>query len=279
MSARKVDFNRLPKSCREALVAVCSGQGPLRPLFADVASGGGVVGAVLLVLLGLGALAFFVLVDFARGSGAIQGPLFVIGYVIAFVFIFNSIASAWRAARLRAALPWRRGRYILPLDYVDATGRELEIIGLATMSDFGCTHHYTNGAYTHTAFKFEFPTGTKFFTVRPKAAAEQALEALRLSRRDVARRVEEGDVQGLARLDPLFEARAKDRWDDPSAASGLDSGQRAGDLPPWLGKLWLAALGAAILAGSVAWGARNVASDEVMFARAVRIDDERAYRT
>lgn len=278
--ARTIDFNKLPKSVRERLITCIAGQASPAPVLLDRGSAAAPVGWAFLALVA-GAVLFGVATSgYARpyDSASVQGPIALLFYAGAIFVVAYSILAFIRTRKLRAVLPFLPGRYLFPMDFVDARERTLRVVPMVMLVDLSAVHHHTNGVYTHTLFTLTFEGGkTEAFTVGAKPVAEMALQSLKMSRAAISEAVQARNIDALASLDPFFEIRVADAWDNPPPDKGFDPGRLAGEMPPWLVKASLVAIAPALLLGPIVWYARNRMSDEAMFARAAQMNTEQAF--
>lgn len=268
MPARTVEFNRLPATVRERFVACTQGrQGPLPIVSDQLGMGLALVGWGLLFVVAAGSLAVVVVADFGRNVGAgLQEPAWIAAYLILGFLAAYSLLAMIRRRRLISSLPYRPGRYLFPMDFVDARSETLRILPMASMVNFQGTHHHTNGVYSHTDFVFQFEGGvSESIQVRGKDVAERALGELRVAQAQVAAAVEAGDANALYAGDVFFEARIYDRWQEEPAPFQDGAGPAARPLPALLRRASLVALGIALL-GVPTWYLRNLASDAAIFA-------------
>ncbi|MBK8979528.1 MAG: hypothetical protein IPM29_26810 [Planctomycetes bacterium] len=168
-----------------------------------------VVGSVLLA--GLAAVVGFGMYRETSRLEFGEGPLLVmsgIGFLFAAMVVFNrQRLKLLRRSQLQPAV------VISPL-HVARTGLDHEPAQLGylfELRDIGITHHHTNGAYTHTSFRLEFPGDTLRFDVRPRSRAdacvahlESCLGALRAGQ-DPRQLVDTGDWLATARQDDAGE--------------------------------------------------------------------------
>jgi tetratricopeptide (TPR) repeat protein len=209
--ARLVDFNTLPPAVRERFVSALAPGGSPRPLLQLKESGAS--GWVALAVIMAGVTFFSAGSGFAAvGVGLYHGVGGLVSYVTSMFLVTLGVMGAYRSRLLKASHPYPRGKYIFPLDYVDARDRTLRIIPLREVFKFEGVHHHRNGVYTHTEFTFGL-TGESLqqivekFRVSGKDAAEAVLQELQASRRVEGDALQAGDFQALAALDPFYEGR------------------------------------------------------------------------
>ncbi|MEM7436216.1 MAG: hypothetical protein AAF436_13745 [Myxococcota bacterium] len=262
-------FNALPESVRERFVQCIAGKSRPAPLFSVKKAPGWLL--TLGLIGGLVGIAFAFVSEF--GSN-IQPPHWIAIYAAGAAFVAVPLFT-WLASRARrSALPFEFGTYLFPLDLVYAQGPRLRTIPMSSLSNFNGTHHSTNGIYTHTNFDFWFEGGHKVsFVVKGKDAAEKALGEFRASQQALAQASQQQNYELFAALDPFFEVRAKQGLESLVGEDRrLSSGGKyvAEEVPGYLNKPWLTALGIALLLAPAIWFARNWASDGEFYARVVR---------
>jgi len=280
---RRVEFNALPIEIRERLVGCLGGGGAPKPVLAEPTKiVGGAIGFGLLaglgglIVLGLAANRFGHL---AWGIQSGNWAYYALGYGV----LVLGVGLAYRRVLLGKSLPYKPGRYLLPLDFVEAKGTQLRVIPMGELSDFKGTHHHTNGIYTHTALTLTFGRRKENFSLRSKHKADSLINELRMGRARLLAALESQDPGQLVALDPFFEVRAADSWDSlpPPDPHDADDPLRAEPLPAWLGTpvvLGAAAL-AGILLGPLTQSVRNHLSDGAMFAEANRRPTVSNYQT
>lgn len=196
MAARIVDFNALPKSVRERFLGGIDGTVPPRPLLAvESPYKGALFGWSCLVLLGV-VTVYGMLVS---GYGVrVQGPEAIVGYLAGFGFAIAGVLAIVRRVRLQRALPWKPGRYLFPMDCIDARTSNLRLIPMNSLIDFRGVHHHTNGGYTGTHLHFTFEGGLhEEFVVHGKQIAENVLTSLRASQANIQRAAAERDIDTI----------------------------------------------------------------------------------
>ncbi|HUQ75259.1 MAG TPA: hypothetical protein VM183_11065 [Burkholderiales bacterium] len=278
-NAREIDFNALPLSVRQRFVAaVNSSNAADAPLAREVQ---GVValsiGLAMLVLLAWGGLS-----GLRDGFGQLGDPNAWQGWDevankgVWLAAAFYAALALWRRLRMRRAVPYAPGRYLFPVDLVDAQTRQLKIRPLANLKTIQPVHHYTQGIYRKTVLNLQFDDGTsESLVVRGKERAEQGIAQWQAKQAELQQAVQASDRAVLARLDPLFDVRAA-KWnlDSPAATDGPLA---TGRVPAYL--KWRApiAIGAALVVALAALAVRNVLSDEAIYKEALRRGTERAY--
>lgn len=237
-SVRVVPFNALPKVVRERFISTLSDSGRTAPpVLSDKATfWWGLIGSTLLLIgaAGIGLFVFFTSFDNPFGSDAIQGWGFSILYGVALFLVLLSGLLLFRIVMRRRALPFRAGRYLFPLDFVDARTETLRITPMTDLIDYGVVHHYHNGSYTHSVINFTFGNAPAVsFQLRGQDLVNQAMEMFFQNRNRIGDAVERRDEQALAGLDPFHEVRRNDSWKTLKATPGgqFTDGPIAGDVP------------------------------------------------
>jgi hypothetical protein len=267
MPSRAVDFNTLPQATRERFIQCTRSQQMPQPILSDrLGTAGAAVGWGFLFVCAAGALLGVMVASFGRTDElGLQGPGFAVAYaLLAFLAVYSILAIVRRSVLMRS-VPYTPGRYIFPMDFVEATSNILKITPMASMVDFRGVHHHHNGVYTNTIFTFRFDDGTtQSMTIAGKQIAENALQTLQAQRGYVFDAIQAQDTEKLYALDIFFEARMNN-WQPPPFA-GPPAGPVAQPLPALLQKAALVALGAGLLLGPPAWFVRSMMSDAAAFA-------------
>jgi hypothetical protein len=280
-----LDFNQLPLATRERLI---DGMNPMplqAPIFsATTSTAGPVAGAGL---LGLGAL-FFLYNLITRGFGepelfpyAVQNGWDLLAYVIACFFLAAAALVIAFHVRQRKALPFTPGRYLFPLDYIDARSKQLVIRSLSDLIDLNAVHHHSNGLYTHTSFTFLFQGGdSEEFTIRNQRDAETQMRQLQRIRAEFGKALEQQDLETIKRHDLFFDVRVRGGFEalQKNPSPSTEGGVFAGGMPRLLELRWVAALVLAVGLGGVTWLTRNLLSDHYTFAAAKERKEERPFR-
>jgi hypothetical protein len=278
-SAREIDFNSLPLMVRQRFVsAIAGGNAPDAPLGREVQGLVALsIGLAVLVLLAWGGLS-----GLGNGFGKLGDPNAWLGWgeaVNMSVWLAAALYAAlalWRRIRMRRAVPYAPGRYLFPMDLVDAQTRQLKIRSLANLKSIQPVHQYIQGIYRRTVVTFTFDDGTsEKLIVRGKERAEQGIAQWQAKQAELRQAVQASDRAALKRLDPFFDVRAAN-WviDSPGAVDGPVA---TGHVPAYL--KWRApiAIGAALAVAFMAVAVRNVASDQLIYEEALRKGTERAY--
>lgn len=266
-------FNALPPHLRERLTQCFSGNQLPAPILEDkLGKTGFLIGMGMLSMTGFCGFLFFVMVDYGHLYSGVQGWGFVFAYATTlFMCAYGIVKGIWRMLLMRA-MPFAPGRYLFPLDFVDATKPVLVVHPMSTLQDFQCVHNYTNGAYTGSGLNFYFPGGGhEVFTVHSREQAEQMLGQMDEQRTRFLQALEAQEMEVVAALDPFLDVRLDDSWasfsqdavEEPEGAEYV-----ASDIPYPL--LWpsIVAFIVAMMFATPIWGIRNFMSDGAMFERA-----------
>jgi hypothetical protein len=264
--SRIVDFNAMPEAARERLIGCLRRTALPGPILADISSfrraivGWGVVGVVGAGLAGL--TAWF------RFGRTVQGVGAILGYGIGVALIVLAVLGVARRVKLRAKLPFPAGRYLFPMDFIDARDPLLRLIPMNTLVEFRGVHQHRSGGYNSTTLTFIFEGGaTEAFVVHGKEQAEQVVHQLLAAHARVRRSVEDRDIGSIDTLDPFLEVRIEDGW---SKIAPLRAGTGLLRRSARFGLAMAAGLGLAL----PLWYLRNIESDEAMFRAAVYRDTE-----
>lgn len=269
-SARSIHFNALPESTRQRLTATLTRTGTPQPLAVELyATAGGSAGWIFLTLLALGAFGAFLFVDFGNRWSDLffHPPLYGIAYVGLLFVAFYGLVAAFRQRRRRKALPFPPGRYLLPLEIVDARTPVLRIRSLSSMTRFDGVHQHRNGVYSYTQLTFYFEDGAESFMVWNKAEAESIMARLRDTSAALAAAFERRQFEAIVPIDPFIDARLDGLLDQnltapPATPTSGPVANKSGGLVEWAS---VPALILAILFAPPAYVGRNLASDEATF--------------
>lgn len=277
---RDLDFNALPFAVRERFVAaVKSKDGADSPALREVQGIAGLsVGLVLLLLLAY----FWVFRGLMRGFGvlgdadAMQTYGWGIFYACVLAAAFYAALALWRRIQMRRAVPYMPGRYLFPLDLVDARTRELKIYSLAKLKSINTVNDNVLGV-PRTVVTFGFEDGSRQkLKVDGKREAEQGIARWNDRQGELRQASQAQDATAFSRLDAFFAVR-RARW--ALGAPGLEGEPlTARHLPKYL--RWRApiAIGVAVIAAFASLHVRNGLSDEALYKEALRVGTERAYR-
>jgi len=276
--AKRVDFNALPRDVRERLIACMQQQAFPYPLLSSVPSqGAAIAGWSILALIGAGILVAALAADFGR---KLQTPTALIAYFLGIAIVALSILFLVRRVRLGSTLPYKPGRFLFPMDFIDASERVLRIVPMNSLINFDGVHQHTNGVYTGTTLNFTFEGGIKeSFVIQGKERAEAVLQELRQTRQAIGQAAAARDLETIFKYDPLFEVRMKDLWTQQAPRDEDVQPPAAKQIGALLAKgaILGVSAGAAALLCVPTWHLRNIASDEAMYATAKRRDTEYEY--
>lgn len=200
-----------------------------------------------------------------RGPYAMQPTYFAALYGAFFLVAVVATAAVVHLRRFQRGAPFRSGRYLFPLDLVEASGGKLRVTSL----DQRCRVEARSRAV---ALVFEDGHEVTFPVAKRDDAGEIAARVQGVI--DAARElVYPADEVKLERIDPFFETRVSDDW----AAAADAPGAR-----PHTKLAWIAA-GAAAAAAPAGLGmlrAHNALSDDAMFLEATtqRPGEKRGYK-
>ena len=263
-----VHFNALPETIRKRFVDCIQGREEPKPLLESRRPW---IGALVgWCILGLGALGLLGGLAFNDLGWDLQGAPLLAVYAPAGVALLWSCIAFVRRIRLQKSLPFPPGTYLFRLDLVEAKGPKLRILPMSKLSDFGATHHHTNGVYTFTEMRMTFEGGGRsVFNVKGKALVDTALAELRGTREAIAAALARDDVSALQNMDPFFGLDVDKVADDRRAAEEpiSDTSEAVAHGVRPLGRrraMVYTLLGIALGAGI--WAGRNVVSDEMLFA-------------
>lgn len=278
----QVHFNVLPYDVRTRLIRVLSGAEPRTFMLAfDQDSTGTRVSFLIVALLALGALYAVLARDFGVLGGGSRSA--VAGLVGGIVLIFVALAAIARslASRLwRAHCPIDRGRYLMPLDLVDAS--RLPMLDIFVWSELTNVRILAPPQANRMNLVFEFAGGVRqSIPVTNLDHARDIVKRIEEARQQVRDAIAKRDPVRLAALDPFTELRQNGRV-VTGDSTVLDSGD--GPYSYRTPSMWLArpALIAAVIAvpiGYACWYGRNLLNDEAIFSAARKADVESAYES
>jgi hypothetical protein len=134
MAARIVEFNALPKSVRERFIGCTSNKMSPAPLLVIEAPYKAAIFGWILLALGGAAVTCGAL---ASGYGMrVQGFEVVFVYALGLASVVVGVLAVMRRLRLQRALPWKPGRYLFPMDCIDARTDRLRLIPMNTLVNF-----------------------------------------------------------------------------------------------------------------------------------------------
>jgi hypothetical protein len=266
--ARTVDFFRLPQDTRERFVGCVTARAAPAPLLQTVpALGTMIFWRVVLCGLVVAGLAWLGYNGFGEVDDRwmVQSPWVLLLYAGLLALGALAILGAFRAIALRRQLPFPPGKYLFPLDLVDAQTRELRILPLAALESTRMVEHQNEGAYTHTAFEFHYQGGEHHtFNVNNQVTAAMVASAIDASRAAIRTAVDAQDLQAIAGMDVFIEPRLTGTWQVEPRVGEFHPG-----LPIFLARWRLAALVAGFVVAVPLWHLRNVRSDDLGFRHAI----------
>jgi len=273
--AKRVDFNALPREVRERLIACMQHQQLPYPLLSSIGSqGAAIFGWVFLALIGGGTLLGAIAVEFGR---TLQPAPMIVLYFVALAVVALAVLFCARRISLGSALPYKPGRFLFPMDFIDAEDRVLRVVPMSSLIDFRGVHNHTNGVYSGTTLTFSFEGGiTETFTIHGKERAEEVLRQLGESQRKIREAAQARDIDTLLQMDPFFEVRIKETWGQTAPKDEDMQQPFAKALPGLLGKGKILAVSGAVglVLALPVWHFRNIASDEAMFSSAKQANTE-----
>jgi hypothetical protein len=269
---RNVAFGALPPAARQRFVESALGKGDVKPLIVP-GKGGAIAGRVVGTVLALVALYATAAAGFGTLSPELwHGPGVLIVYVFWAAWAALGVLSAVRVRALRRGLPYVPGTYLFPRDLIEANQKgDLVVFPLRALTDFKCVHHHRNGVYQRSDFNFQFDREARTLTVTPQHRAQTVLQEISRHEAEESAALKEGNVDEVARLDPLAEAAPAATADRPR------TGPRVVPPPSWLRWRWAIAAGLALVLAPPIWAARNVASDLSAWGEAQRRRTEAAF--
>jgi hypothetical protein len=287
-----VDFNALPRLARERFVTATGPQPEVVPVMTDLRLRGGCL--FTWAAVGLGAFCLHSLYTLAtnyRTFGMNQGPWVILVYAACLFTVLGAALVLLFQGRWRRALPFPPGRYVLPLDFVDATTRHLRIIPLSALDSLQIRHHssqfyLSKPAFTHTevTLRFKDRAGAETFVIHDQALGEAQSQRLEKVHQSIASGQAPSDEDTLRKIDPFYEVRhqtggfATLRNEALTADSG--EGPLARDVPRRLQPRFLLSLAcvATLVLSPTLWLVRNHFCDEAAFKAALRERTGREFR-
>ena len=276
---REIDFNVLPRVVRERFVAATKSDGAAGAALARETQG--VVGlSIGLAFLAL--LAWTSFASLANGFGKLGDPNAWqpwsqgINLAVWLAAALYAALALWRRFSMRRAVPYAPGRYLFPLDLVDAQTGKLKLRPFTNLKSLQPVHHTTYGIHRKTVITFGFEDGsTETLVESDRQRAEQGIAQWQAKQAELRQAVQASDRATLMRLDPFFDLRAA-KWviDSPPAVDGPTA---TGEMPAFLKWRLPVAIGAALVVSFIALAIRNTVSDQLIFEEALRAGTERAY--
>lgn len=205
----KIPFNALPEATRRRLADVLSGRDMLKPIWKDQYSPVmRIIGWTFLMLSAAVGVLMLAADRFGRPCGFAQSFPEGIGYAIALFVAGYCALAIVRTALLAKQLPYPRGRFLLPTDFVIANSDVIELLPLSTLIRVNTTHFMRNGIYSRSEMNFVFGGRTEIITVYRQSLTTETLNALDQARFQLSNALSLQDWQGASRFDPLLEIRA-----------------------------------------------------------------------
>jgi hypothetical protein len=203
--SRQVEFNSMPLAARRRFAACATGKAKPAPLVAEVTPGGPAGPIVGMLFCGAMLLVTVVAGFGAGGRGGYHGFVALGWYTVVSFGLFAALLGAVKAQVERRSRPFPFGRYLFPLDVVDARGSRLHIHPTSDLEKFEPIHHHNAGKYVHTSLVFQFKDKARFeFRVQPQARAQEVLQALQEARNAEEQALTKGDAAALRDID-LFQ--------------------------------------------------------------------------
>ncbi|MBI5478098.1 MAG: hypothetical protein HY906_04540, partial [Deltaproteobacteria bacterium] len=251
-NARTVDFFRLPTDTRERFVACVKGATTPVPLLQVVPSlGSTIFWRVVLCCAAVAGIAWVGYNGFGEiGDGWMVQSAWVLALYVGLLFLGAlAVLGAVRAVVLRRPLPFPPGKYLFPLDLVDARSKDLRILPLASLESTRMVEHENEGSYTHTAFEFHYEGGEHHtFNIGNQVTAAMVASAIDASREAIRAAIDKQDLQAVAGLDVFIEPRLTGTWE-----AEPQPGETRGRSPLFLARWRLAALVAGVLVAIPLW--------------------------
>lgn len=200
----RVHFDNLPRLVRQRLVASLRGHAsplptlvrPTRPRWPRV-----VVAALALAVAVLAVL-------LRAGPRAAVPPAVGLAVLVAAGATIAALGGlALRTHLARRRLPWPPGQYVLGAYLVDATREVLCVESALAVVSTDVVHHHVDGGHVVTTIDLRTRDCVYHFTVAHRADALDALDRLEADLIALVEAIRAEDVEQVARLDPLFEAR------------------------------------------------------------------------
>lgn len=205
----KLEFNSLPASARETFVARSLAYGaPGGPLIRELTDTRFVPAGQFFLAL---ALLWLLWGGYALGFGEPGKDGFQVGAIqfALIASILSAIAyivlSAWRRAAIKRALPYPPGKYVFPLEIVDATTSTLKRYPMSQVLSVSTEHNesvFKSGA--NVTFHFRDATSLVLRAAGSKATVTDDVARLQDARREVFGQGAKSE-EGMERLDPFYQ--------------------------------------------------------------------------
>jgi hypothetical protein len=262
-----IDFHALSRSVQERFAAsVAAAVDPAPIMQARVRSHAVAAWTATSVIAALALVGFA-----ARGFGdassraAFHGPGMLAVYVTLVAIVALGIVRVLLLRAEAACLPYPRGVYVFPMNVVDARDSNIRVFMLTELKK-------AEGPDDHDAIQLDVEDEHFVFPHESREAAEQALVRVREAweRGRTMKDTSDPRISLTFTLDPLQRPRV-------SAPLG-PKGDLARRLPSWTRHAWLLSPLAGIVLGPPLRTARNLASDERMFAHVTAQNDVSGYQ-
>lgn len=252
-----VHFDALPATVRQRLVACLRGHASPIPTLTCATHrrpGANTYGLLLAAGLVIGAV-------WRRGGpGLAASPGLALAALIALVaaasVVTVTLGLMMRGWLVRRRLPWPPGRYVLGAYLIDATREVLRVESALAVTATDVVHHRLDGDDVVTSIAFRTRDHVYGFVTRRREDARLALDRLEADLMALVDAIRYGEVDAVARLDPLFEARLDDPLPATAPAVRPVERPRLGRAP-WSPRAVVAlALIVGAVAGAGTWVAR-----------------------
>ena len=242
-----VHFDALPVAARQRLVGSLGGAtSPPPTLFAatEARVGAGTFAVLLVAGLVIGA------------AGRLSAGAGLVALMAATVVATVTLALMVRGWLLRRWLPWPAGRYLLGSYLIDASSEVLRVESALAIEGTDVVHHHRDGDHVITTIAFRTRGHVYRFSTARREDARLALDHLEADLIALIDAVRYGEIETVARLDPLFEARMMDPLPATAPAGRPADRPRLG-LAPWSTRAVIVlATASGALAGARLWGSR-----------------------
>lgn len=277
-SGDSVHFNALPEKVRQRFVACTRNADRPCAIHENVTTSKSKLRKGLLHLAAGTAVLYF-LASINYGV-TVDGRLWLAIYAGLASVAVSGLISVINGLVYRKALPYEPGIYLFPMHLVIAQGPRLRLIPTSELSNIGSNHHFDNGKYTGTSLRFEFQSGFHCsMRVSDMEKAQYIVDALDQYRQQLAVAAQNQQVEVFAGLDPFFEARASNEWDEMLRKNDpvdVRTGIRAGSIPALLRHARVSYLALGLVVGASVFYLRNVPADDRLFAQVEKHRTQRA---
>jgi hypothetical protein len=198
---RSIEVNSLPPAARRRFAQCAAGQAKPVPLILE-RIGGAAGGSLAIALACAVGTLLTVRAGFGEAIGAYHGVGAIVWYSALVFGFFAGTLNVVKAQVERRLRPYAAGRYLFPLDVVDAREGTLQVHPTSDIEKFEPIHHHTAGTYTHTVFTFEFKDKARLqFHASPRARADEILKGLQTASDAAQEALKTGDLTALRDLD------------------------------------------------------------------------------